>query len=168
VSATARAETVGSLLRPAYLLEARDARRAGTVSEDELRAVEDRAVQEAIDLQQAVGLDVITDGEHRRLSWISTVNIVEDPLRPSPLGGFTYRESTRASFMGFWRDDSGQIVRRMAGPRAFVTEPLSVQRDLVSNEYGFLKAHAKTRTKYSFPAPSYHRVFWHPEYSRDA
>src|SRR5579872_100257 len=96
--AIARAETVGSLLRPAYLLEARDARRAGRLSADELRATEDRAVQEAIDLQQAVGLDVITDGEHRRLSWISTVNIVEDALRPSTLGGFSYKDSTRASF----------------------------------------------------------------------
>ncbi len=166
--ATARAETVGSLLRPAYLLEARDARRAGNLSDDELRIVEDRAVQEAIDLQQSVGLDVITDGEHRRLSWISTVNIVEDSMRPSPLGGFSYRESSRASFTSFWRDDSGEIVRRMAAPRAFVTGPLRVERDLVADEYAFLKAHAQTRTKYSFPAPSYHRVFWHPDYSRDA
>ena len=154
MSATARAETVGSLLRPAYLLEARDARRAGTLSDDELRGVEDRAVREAIDLQQAVGLDVITDGEHRRLSWISTVNIIEDSLRPSALGGFSYRESSRASFVSFWRDDSGQIVRRMTGPRAFITESLRVQRDLITDEYAFLNAHAKTRTKYSFPAPT--------------
>jgi 5-methyltetrahydropteroyltriglutamate--homocysteine methyltransferase len=164
----ARAETVGSLLRPAYLLEAREARRAGTLSDADLQVVEDRAVTEAIDLQQSVGLDVITDGEHRRLSWISTVNIVQDNLRASPLGGFAYRESTRTSFMTFWRDDSGQIVRRMNAPRAFVVEPLRIQRDLVAGEYPFLKSHARSRTKYSFPAPSYHRVFWHPEYSREA
>lgn len=163
----ARAETVGSLLRPAYLLEAREARREGTLNEAELQAVEDRAVREAVDLQQSVGLDVITDGEHRRLSWISTVNIVQDNLRVSPLGGFAYRESTRTSFMTFWRDDSGQVVRRMNAPRAFITEPLRVQRDLVAEEYAFLKANARSRTKYSFPAPSYHRVFWHPEYSRE-
>src|SRR6185437_490293 len=126
----ARAETVGSLLRPAYLLEAREARRAGTLTQEELRAVEDRAVLEAIELQQSVGLDVITDGEHRRLSWISTVNIVQDNLRTSPLGGFAYRESNRASFMSFWRDDSGEVVRRMLGPRAFIVEPLRVERDL--------------------------------------
>jgi methionine synthase II (cobalamin-independent) len=165
---TARAETVGSLLRPAYLLEAREARRAGTLSEADLTVVEDRAVTEAIDLQQSVGLDVITDGEHRRLSWISTVNIVQDNMRQSPLAGFAYRESTRASFMTFWRDDSGQIVRRMNAPRATIVEPLRVERDLVAGEYPFLKAHAQARTKYSFPAPSYHRVFWHPDYSRDA
>jgi len=165
---TARAETVGSLLRPAYLLEAREARRAGSLGDDDLRAIEDRAVLEAIELQQSVGLDAITDGEHRRLSWISTVNIVQDTLRTSPLGGFAYRESSRASFMTFWRDDSGEIVRRMAGPRAFIVEPLRVERDLVGAEYAFLKQHARTHAKYSFPAPSYHRVFWHPDYSRDA
>lgn len=164
----ARAETVGSLLRPAYLLEAREARRAGTRTDAELRAVEDRAVLEAIALQESVGLDVITDGEQRRLSWISTVNIVEDNLRSSPLGGFAYRESTRASFMTFWRDDSGEVIRRMAGPRAFIVEPLRVDRDVVSTEYPFLKANARARTKYSFPAPSFYRVFWHPDFSRDA
>ncbi len=164
----ARAETVGSLLRPPYLLEARDALRAGTLSDTDLRVVEDRAVTEAIALQESVGLDVITDGEHRRLSWMSTVNIVQDSLRASPLGGFSYQESTRTSFMTFWRDDSGQVVRRMRGPRAFITEPLRVQRDVVAGEYPFLEAHARSRTKYSFPAPSYHRVFWHPDFSREA
>jgi len=166
--AIARAEAVGSLLRPAYLLEAREARRAGSLTEEELRAVEDRAVLEAIELQESVGLDVITDGEHRRLSWISTVNIVQDNLRSSPLGGFAYRESNRASFMTFWRDDSGQVVRRMAGARAFIVEPLRVEHDLVSREYPFLKQHARARTKYSFPAPSFYRVFWHPDFSREA
>jgi 5-methyltetrahydropteroyltriglutamate--homocysteine methyltransferase len=164
----ARAETVGSLLRPAYLLEARQARRSGAVSEADLQAVEDRAVREAIDLQEAAGLDVITDGEHRRLSWISTIAIVEDSMRPSPLAGFSYLESKRTSFMSFWRDDSGRAVRRMSMPRAFITGPLRIERDLVGGEYPFLKANAKRRTKYSFPAPSYHRVFWHPDYSREA
>src|ERR1051326_360712 len=142
----ARAETVGSLLRPAYLLEAREARRAGNLTEQELRAVEDRAVLEAIELQESVGMDVITDGEHRRLSSVSTVKIVQDNLRSSRLGGFAYRESNRASFMTFWRDDSGQVVRRMAGPRAFIVEPLRVERDLVSQGYPFLKRHARART----------------------
>jgi 5-methyltetrahydropteroyltriglutamate--homocysteine methyltransferase len=149
-------------------LEAREARRAGTLSEEDLRAAEDRAVSEAIALQESVGLDVITDGEHCRLSWISTVNIVQDHLREAPLGGFAYRESTRASFMTFWRDDTGQIVRRMNAPRAFITKPLRVERELVAGEYPFLKSHARARTKYSFPSPSYHRVFWHPDYSRAA
>ncbi len=69
----ARAETVGSLLRPDYVREMRQGIRNGTVNEEQRRAVEDRAVLEAIELQERIGLDVITDGELRRTSWITTV-----------------------------------------------------------------------------------------------
>jgi 5-methyltetrahydropteroyltriglutamate--homocysteine methyltransferase len=53
--AIARADTVGSLLRPAYLREARQGRRTGSVSDAELQAAEDRAVREAIAIQEAAG-----------------------------------------------------------------------------------------------------------------
>lgn len=43
--------------------------REGRVSEAELHASEDRVAQEAIALQEAIGLDVITDGEMRREGW---------------------------------------------------------------------------------------------------
>ena len=62
----ARSDVVGSLLRPAYLREARQGVREGRVSAAELQVVEDRAVREAIALQEAAGLDVISDGELRR------------------------------------------------------------------------------------------------------
>lgn len=57
-----RADNLGSLLRPSYLLEGRH---TNGWSED-LRSVEDRAVEEAIELQESVGLPVVTDGEYRR------------------------------------------------------------------------------------------------------
>ena len=56
-----RADTVGSLLRPPYLVKAREAFEAGRSSAAEFKRVEDRAVDEAIQLQEACGLDVITD-----------------------------------------------------------------------------------------------------------
>jgi 5-methyltetrahydropteroyltriglutamate--homocysteine methyltransferase len=61
-----RADHVGSLLRPAYLLDARAARAAGTLSAAELRTVEDRAITDAVALQESVGLASVTDGEFRR------------------------------------------------------------------------------------------------------
>jgi 5-methyltetrahydropteroyltriglutamate--homocysteine methyltransferase len=61
-----RAEHVGSLLRPAYLLEARAGHAAGRLSAADLREVEDRAIAEAVALQRSVGLRSITDGEYRR------------------------------------------------------------------------------------------------------
>src|SRR5436190_14281562 len=61
-----RADHVGSLLRPQYLLEARAAHARGALSAAGLRAVEDRSIAEAIRLQEDAGLQSITDGEHRR------------------------------------------------------------------------------------------------------
>ena len=62
-----RADHVGSFLRPRVLLEARDRFfDQKTLSADELRAVEDRAITEIVKFQQDVGLQSITDGEFRR------------------------------------------------------------------------------------------------------
>lgn len=84
----ARAETVGSLLRPDYVREMRQGIRNGTVHEEQRRAVEDRAVLEAIELQERVGLDVITDGELRRTSWITTAPQTTDVTHKHPFDGF--------------------------------------------------------------------------------
>ncbi len=62
-----RADHVGSFLRPAYLLEARDQFfNKKTLSAEQLRAVEDRAIAEIVKFQADVGLKSITDGEFRR------------------------------------------------------------------------------------------------------
>ena len=61
-----RADHVGSFLRPAYLLEARSQRERGHISAEQLRAIEDRAIAEVVQMQQEVGLTAITDGEYRR------------------------------------------------------------------------------------------------------
>jgi 5-methyltetrahydropteroyltriglutamate--homocysteine methyltransferase len=64
-----RADHVGSLLRPRYLLEAREQAKRGEIGADALRELEDRAVREIIALQESAGLKGITDGEARRGSW---------------------------------------------------------------------------------------------------
>ena len=68
---TAHTDVVGSLLRPTWLLRARRDLAAGRINEDELASIEDRAVDEAIALQEDVGLEIVTDGEMRRLSFQS-------------------------------------------------------------------------------------------------
>ncbi|WP_162011143.1 5-methyltetrahydropteroyltriglutamate--homocysteine S-methyltransferase [Streptococcus sp. S784/96/1] len=62
-------EHVGSFLRPAELVEAREAFAAGKISQEELTAVEDRLITELVDKQVAVGLEKVTDGEFRRAYW---------------------------------------------------------------------------------------------------
>jgi 5-methyltetrahydropteroyltriglutamate--homocysteine methyltransferase len=64
-----RTDVVGSLLRPARLKEARARFDDGAIGAAELRAIEDDAVREAVRLQEEVGLDVVTDGEMRRLNF---------------------------------------------------------------------------------------------------
>jgi 5-methyltetrahydropteroyltriglutamate--homocysteine methyltransferase len=61
-----RADHVGSFLRPAYLLEAREQKAKGAITPDQLRVVEDKAIAEIVKFQQDVGLQSITDGEFRR------------------------------------------------------------------------------------------------------
>jgi 5-methyltetrahydropteroyltriglutamate--homocysteine methyltransferase len=64
-----RTDVVGSLLRPAGLKEARPRFDEGAIDAAQLRAIEDAAVREAVRLQESIGLDVVTDGEMRRLNF---------------------------------------------------------------------------------------------------
>jgi 5-methyltetrahydropteroyltriglutamate--homocysteine methyltransferase len=61
-----RADHVGSFLRPAYLLQARDQKAKGEITAEQLQAVEDKAIAEIVQFQQDVGLQSVTDGEFRR------------------------------------------------------------------------------------------------------
>lgn len=152
----ARAETVGSLLRPPALLEARRRARDGEIGPDEVSPAEDAAVLEAIRLQEAAGLDVVTDGEMRRVSWIATARSGLSGFSLFPGGpGWQWKGSERGA----------ELSRR---PFPFVTERVQPRERLARTEYAFLKAHARQRTKYCLPAPSYHRTLWHPEHSREA
>jgi 5-methyltetrahydropteroyltriglutamate--homocysteine methyltransferase len=164
----ARADVVGSLLRPAYLKDARRGARTGLVSDADLLAAEDRAVREAIALQESAGIDVITDGELRRSSWVVTI-----PLRPegrpyAPLAGYEFLPAD-PGWWSLWKEPDGRRAQVYDAPaRPFVTRPISVVRDLVGHEYAFLRSNARARTKLTIPAPSWHRIFWHPEHSRAA
>jgi 5-methyltetrahydropteroyltriglutamate--homocysteine methyltransferase len=62
----ARYDHVGSFLRPAYLLEAREKKARGEITPAQLREVEDKAIAEIVKFQEDVGLKSITDGEFRR------------------------------------------------------------------------------------------------------
>src|SRR6476469_11199443 len=59
-----RADHIGSLLRPKKLREAFRNLQGGA-----LRAAQDEAIRDVISLQKDCGLQVITDGEFRRISY---------------------------------------------------------------------------------------------------
>jgi 5-methyltetrahydropteroyltriglutamate--homocysteine methyltransferase len=89
-----RADTIGSLLRPAYLKEARKAWGAKKLSTAEFKRVEDRAVDEAIALQEAAGLEIVTDGEMRRLVFTGTLTEAIAGLSPAPTPSWRWHGQT--------------------------------------------------------------------------
>ncbi|KAL4073167.1 hypothetical protein V8B97DRAFT_2033573 [Scleroderma yunnanense] len=60
-----RAEHIGSLLRPDYLLEARKKFDQKELTYEQLRELEDKAIEEAVRMQREVGIKTLTDGEYR-------------------------------------------------------------------------------------------------------
>jgi 5-methyltetrahydropteroyltriglutamate--homocysteine methyltransferase len=111
---------------------------------------------------------VITDGELRRGSWVVTIPLREEAIPHAPLAGFEFLPAD-AGWWSLWKEpDGGKAQIWTETRRPFVTKPLTVVRDIVTDEYAFLKANAHARTKFTIPAPSWHRIFWHPEYSRAA
>lgn len=64
-----RADQVGSLLRPQYLLDARERYHAGEIDHDALREIEDQAIAEIVKFQEGIGLKAVVDGEFRRKNW---------------------------------------------------------------------------------------------------
>ncbi|MGX7205644.1 5-methyltetrahydropteroyltriglutamate--homocysteine S-methyltransferase [Enterococcus pingfangensis] len=64
-----RYDIVGSFLRPDKLKTARTAFEAGELTQAELTKVEDEAIIDLINKQEAAGLKAVTDGEFRRSWW---------------------------------------------------------------------------------------------------
>ncbi len=61
-----RADVVGSMLRPKFLLDSQEQLKRGNISPADLTRAEDQAVKEAVSIQEKCGVDVVTDGEMRR------------------------------------------------------------------------------------------------------
>src|SRR5512135_2129178 len=82
VTTVYRADTIGSLLRPRYLKLAREQFEAGQLEPTAYIQIEDRAVDQALAMQEGVGLDVVTDGELRRHTFIDQLTEQVEGLSP--------------------------------------------------------------------------------------
>jgi 5-methyltetrahydropteroyltriglutamate--homocysteine methyltransferase len=99
---------------------------------------------------------------------VVTIPLREEGSPHAPLAGYEFLPAD-AGWWSLWKEPDGQRATVWTLPkRPFITRPLEVAQDIVSAEYAFLRAHARHRTKFTIPAPSWHRIFWHPEYSRAA
>jgi 5-methyltetrahydropteroyltriglutamate--homocysteine methyltransferase len=154
----ARTDVVGSLLRPPALLEARRRFEAGDLSPAEFKAVEDRAVDEALALQEEAGLDVVTDGEMRRLSFQSQVPASVDGFGEWDLDAFLWGE---------WHSEElGDLT--VERPPIAVVEPLRRRRSLAGEEFAYARGRTDRVLKVTLPSPSLFANFYDPERSRDA
>jgi 5-methyltetrahydropteroyltriglutamate--homocysteine methyltransferase len=144
MTAPYRADQVGSFLRPREVLEARAAHTEGRLTADQLRAIEDKAILDVIELQRQVGIDVYSDGEFRRGSWAGDFSeAVEGYVPGAP--------PVTMQWKGTDRQPDAPATR---GGRV-IGEKLRQTHRLTSGESGFLKAHAPGPYKITLPAASY-------------
>ena len=136
MSATYRADHVGSFLRPAELLEARQ---NPSVNPEQLRALEDRHIQRVLDKQKELGFEIFTDGELRRSNFMSDLwDAVE---------GFDFGDAVARAWKA---GDAGEApVSRVAG---IVNEKLRQVRPLTGHELPFLKKNSPGAIKMTLPS----------------
>jgi 5-methyltetrahydropteroyltriglutamate--homocysteine methyltransferase len=154
----ARADVVGSLLRPGALLQARRRLEHGEIGPPEFKRVEDAAVEAAIRLQEDAGLAVVTDGEMRRLSFQSQLTEAVDGFSDWDLDAF------------LWGDWHGDEVgnKRIERPSIAVLGRLRRRRFLSVEEFVYARGRTKRIVKVTLPSPSLFANFYDPQRSRGA
>jgi len=127
-----RSDVVGSLLRPEYLKDARQKHEAGHMTDTEFKRIEDRAVDEAIALQERAGLDVVTDGELRRYAFYGHLIDAVD--------GF---DKTGGWAIPFHDEKGEQLVLK----RPVVVSKMRRKRPLCAEEFTYLRARTSQPAK---------------------
>jgi 5-methyltetrahydropteroyltriglutamate--homocysteine methyltransferase len=131
------------------------------MTQAEFKRVEDWAVDQAIAFQEAAGLDVVTDGEMRRLSFQSQL--------PEAVEGFGEWDID-AFLWGDWKGSPGVVEDRSTPrPRQLgVTDKLRRKRHLSAEEFTYLRRRTARIPKITLTSPSLWANFWSPERSRGA
>ena len=135
-----RAEHIGSLLRPAALLEQRARFARSEISQSDLTAAENTAISEAIVLQQRLGLRFVTDGEFRRRSYHSFFYQQLGDLSIDTLAGTDAKGA---------EGGGGRGAQPVAVIKSWVrwTHPINV------NDFNFLKNKTTLLPKITIPGP---------------
>jgi 5-methyltetrahydropteroyltriglutamate--homocysteine methyltransferase len=148
-----RADVVGSLLRPERLKQAYADRDQGRLSAEELRRIQDQAIRAAVELQESVGMDVVTDGEFRRLNF-------QDSFAASVSGfdarrvDLSFMESLSREGKPLQRWDPYHVAEGAAIlQRRPVSQKLRLMRNLPLEEYRFVSGVAQKPAKVSLVGP---------------
>jgi methionine synthase II (cobalamin-independent) len=151
-SAIYRAHTIGSMLRPAFLRDARHALRQGVISPAQFKRIEDRAVDHALAIQERVGIDLVTDGEQRRASFLGSLLETTEGL------------SRDLSITKPWHDDEERVTELSLG--LAVKGKLRRLRSIVGEEYAYTRGRSIRPIKVTLPSPMMLLMFWAPEMAR--
>lgn len=146
-------EVVGSLLRPTYLVEARKQLETDQINAAAFKTIEDRAVNEAIALQEAANIDVITDGELRRYSFYG--HLIE------ALEGFDKYGGWAIPF----RDETGE---ELVLKRPVVVEKLRWKRSMCAEEWVYLRSRTPRPGKVTMISAQQAAAYYDPEKSKSA
>ncbi|RCW44485.1 5-methyltetrahydropteroyltriglutamate--homocysteine methyltransferase [Halopolyspora algeriensis] len=136
-----RADHVGSLLRPPYLLQARQQYDSGLIGAEELHTAEDKAIRETVQRQADIGLRSATDGEFRRSSW--HMDFIYQ------LGGIT--QSDEHMHVEF-RNSDGTLDFSPAAMR--VNDTITLDRAIFADDFRFLQDNTDATAKLTIPSPS--------------
>src|SRR5215510_12395366 len=138
-----RAEHIGSLIRSPDLLRARDDFAAGTIDRQRLTAAENEAIRNVVQLQEDVGLKVVTDGEFRRGTY-------SDSFTSSGISGVSIELTEDTGFVG-----STTHGHRMARRIPKVVDRITWKGPQNAADFRFLKALTDRTPKITLPGPCY-------------
>jgi len=145
-----RADHVGSLLRTPALKAARERRARNEIDAEAFKAIEDREVTGVIGKQEAAGLQSITDGEYRRVSW--NIDFLErlDNVE-------SYAGARKIKFQTSGPQPRAVLLRLTGKLGTYKPHPMI-------DHFKFLRSHTKRAPKMTIPSPS----SLHFRYGRDA
>jgi methionine synthase II (cobalamin-independent) len=148
-----RSDVIGSLLRPAALLDARQKLERGELDPADFKRVEDRAVEEAVALQENAGLDVVTDGEMRRYAFFG--HLVEALEGFDKFGGWSIT----------FRDGHGHDATLR---RPVVVDKLRWRRQMSVEEFTYLRGRTTRPVKVTLVSAQQAAAYYDPDKSRAA
>lgn len=144
-----RADVVGSMLRPKFLLDAQEKLKKGVISHSELTLIEDKAVKEAVAIQEKIGLDVLTDGEMRRPVFCH--NFVK------ACDGFAWNIPGNTVV---WFDMKGNKI--VDPVTVGVVKKIEKKHDISVDEFSFLRAITDKPIKITIPSPTMMSYYFVP------
>jgi len=149
-----RTDVIGSLLRPDYLKDARYKFDEGSLSAEAFAAIEDKAVREAVALQESVGLPILTDGEMRRLNFQESFGAAVEGFDASASKAKVYeRRVEGASPLRRWEiPEMGSHGTAVSHRRPTVSR-LTLKRNIPLEEYRAVAKIAKLPAKVTLIGP---------------